>query len=107
MRLERDGSLISRTTGLTLRPEGLRLRLVDPATGERLPWREEIEEARIQAEERARNAQKRAAEEAAARQAAEEQARREAVAREAVEERIRVLEQELERLLRQAADDAG
>ncbi len=87
IRLEKDGSLVSRTTGLTLRPEGLRLRLVDTVTGERLPWHEELEEARMRAEERARNAQERAAEEAVARQAAEE--------------RLRVLEQELDRLRRQ------
>ncbi len=78
MRLEKDGSLVSRTTGLVLRPEGLRLRLVDTVTGERLPWREEIEEA----------------------------LRAEAAARRAAEERLRVLDMELDRL-RRAAEDAG
>jgi Uma2 family endonuclease len=92
MRLERDGSLVSRTTGLTLRPEGLRLRLVDTITGERLPWHEEIEEARARAEK--------------ARTRAEERADAEAAARQAAEERLRALEQELERLRRQA-EDAG
>ena len=78
IRLEKDGSLVSRTTGLTLRPEGLRLRLVDTATGEPLPWREEIEEA----------------------------LRAEAAARRAAEERLRILEQELDRL-RRAAEGTG
>jgi len=41
-----DGVLLSRTTGLTLRPEGERLRLVDTATGETLPWTAELQ-ARI------------------------------------------------------------
>ncbi|MFP5285596.1 MAG: Uma2 family endonuclease [Thermoanaerobaculia bacterium] len=38
-----DGSLASATTGLILRPEGERLRLVDPAAGPLL-WMEEIEQ---------------------------------------------------------------
>ena len=38
---EADGSLRSLTTGLLLRTEGKRLRLVDAATGEPLPWDEE------------------------------------------------------------------
>ena len=37
-----DGSLISRTTGLQLRPEGQRLRLLDPVTGEPLLSDEEV-----------------------------------------------------------------
>lgn len=41
---EADGSLRSLTTGLRLRIEGPRLRLVDVATGERLLWNEEIAE---------------------------------------------------------------
>jgi Uma2 family endonuclease len=40
--LELDGSLLSRTTGLLLRPEGERLRLVDPSTGRSLPWVQEV-----------------------------------------------------------------
>ena len=40
--LESDGGLLSRTTGLRLRPEGHRLRLVDPATGEPLLSDEEV-----------------------------------------------------------------
>lgn len=50
-----DGSLPSRTTGLILRPEGVRLRLVDAATGAPLLWREEIE-AKLEAEAAARKA---------------------------------------------------
>jgi len=86
-----DGSLESRTTGLTLRAEGERLRLVDPSTGERLLWNDELEAARRSAEERA-------AEETVARRAAEERAAAEAAARQAAEERLRLLEQELARL---------
>ena len=40
-----DGSLASRTTGLTLRPEGKRLRLVDLQTDELLLWTDEVEGA--------------------------------------------------------------
>ena len=49
-----DGTLDSRTTGLILRPEGERLRLVDRATGERLLWHEEVDIAWKAAEERVR-----------------------------------------------------
>ncbi len=38
---EADGSLRSLTTDLLLRTEGMKLRLVDIATGEPLPWDEE------------------------------------------------------------------
>lgn len=65
-----DGSLDSRTTGLILKPEGPRLRLRDQETGENLLWAEEEAEARRAAEERASRA----------------------------EERLRALEQEMERL---------
>jgi Uma2 family endonuclease len=42
---DRDGSLRSQVTGLTLRPEAdSRLRLVDTATGEPLPWDDELED---------------------------------------------------------------
>jgi len=41
---ETDGSLRSLVTGLLLRIEGPRLRLVDAATGERLLWEEERDE---------------------------------------------------------------
>jgi Uma2 family endonuclease len=39
--LEADGSMRSRTTGLTLRPEGWRLRLVDSVTAQPILWHEE------------------------------------------------------------------
>ena len=40
------GSLLSRATGLRFQPEGERLRLVDPITGETILWPEELEPAR-------------------------------------------------------------
>ncbi len=52
--LERDGTLLNRTTDLTFRPEGQRLRLVNTATGEPLLWNEELEAALQAAEERIR-----------------------------------------------------
>ena len=68
--LEADGSMRSRTTGLTLRPEGWRLRLVDSVTGRPILWNEETVAALTQ----------------------------EAAARHAAEERLRALEEELSRL---------
>jgi Uma2 family endonuclease len=68
--LNADGSLDSRTTGLQIRPEGERLRLVDPATGEPLLWNDELEAA----------------------------LKAETAARQAAEERLRKLEKELSRL---------
>jgi Uma2 family endonuclease len=53
IRPNRDGSLDLQTTGVTVRPEGERLRLVDTATGEKLLWEEELEKALRAAEERA------------------------------------------------------
>jgi Uma2 family endonuclease len=78
--LEADGTLRSGTTGLTFRPEGKRLRLVDTVTGRPILWHEELEAAFVQ--------------ETAARQA-------EAAAHRAAKERIRALEAELSRLRRQ------
>lgn len=52
--LEKDGALRSRTTGLTFRPEGERLRLVDTATAEPLLWSDELEPALRASEERIR-----------------------------------------------------
>lgn len=49
--LEPDGSLLSRTTGLRLVPEGNNLRVVDPATGRRYLWIKESEAARRALEE--------------------------------------------------------
>lgn len=65
--LEPDGSLMSRTTGLKIQPEGTNLRLIDARTaGQRYLWTEEEREARIKAEELA-------AQETAARRAVEEE----------------------------------
>lgn len=80
VRLEEDGSLRSRTTGLTLRPEGKRLRLVDSVTRVPILWHEEVEVACSQAEGALAQ---------------------EATARRAAEERVRALEAELSRLRRQ------
>jgi Uma2 family endonuclease len=80
---EPDGSLRSLTTGLLLRTEGKRLRLVDEATGETLLWDEE-RDVKFQQEQ-------------VARQAAEERADREAAARRALEEELERLRRELGR----------
>lgn len=48
---EADGSLHSRTTGVTFRNEGKRLRLINTASGELLLSNEEVREARRAAEE--------------------------------------------------------
>ena len=103
--VEKDGSLLSQTTGLLIYIEGDRLRLVDAATGERLLWDEELEAARKAEAAARRAAQRKAAKEAAARQAAEARAAEaearaaeEAAARQAAEERIRALQAELDRL---------
>lgn len=65
---EPDGSLFSQTTGLLLQREGTALHLVDPATGQRLLRRTDLEEnfsqerkARLLAESRAAQAERRAA----------------------------------------------
>ena len=50
-----DGSLESRITGLILKPEGPRLRLVDKETGEPLLSAAEADEARLAAEARIRS----------------------------------------------------
>jgi Uma2 family endonuclease len=78
-----DGALASPTTGLVLRPEGGRLRLLDAADGEPLLRVSEVQE--------------RARREAAARQAAEERAEREAAARREAEAELARLRRELER----------
>jgi Uma2 family endonuclease len=83
-----DGSLDLRTVGLTVRPEGKRLRLVDTATREKLLWADETEAARLAAEDRAVAAEERAAQEAVARREAEERAA-------AAEEHLRALAAEL------------
>jgi hypothetical protein len=105
-----DGSLDLKTTGLMVRPEGERLRLVDPATGEKLLWEDEEEEARRRDQAARRAAEERAAreaaarrEEAAARAKAEERAVQEAAARAAAEEQVRALTEELARLRAQSS----
>lgn len=105
--LEPDGSLLSRTTGLRLKREGYRLRMVDIVTGKPVLWTEELEarvakaEARAAEEAAARQAADvRAAEEAAARQAADARAVEEAAARETLEKQVRALKEELDRLRR-------
>ena len=52
-----DGSLVSQVTGLRLKLEGERLRLVDLGSGEKLLWAIEERQARIAAEARARAAE--------------------------------------------------
>jgi Uma2 family endonuclease len=96
--LQEDGTLLSQTTGLTLRPEGERLRLVDTATGEPLLWTDELEAAHAREAAARRKAEATAAKEAAARRKAEAKAAEEAAARQAAEERLRTLEEELSRL---------
>jgi Uma2 family endonuclease len=68
-----DGSLRSLTTGLILRVEGSRLRLLDAITGERLLWDDELDE----------------------------KVDHERMAREVAEQRIAALEEELDRLRRE------
>jgi Uma2 family endonuclease len=72
---EADGGLRSLATGLLLRTEGNRLRLVDAVSGEKLPWESERDEV----------------------------VRRERAARQAAEQRAELLAEELARLRRQAA----
>lgn len=82
--LSEDGTLLSRTTGLRMKSEGKRLRLIDAATGERILWPEETEAARARVE-------------AALDQA--ETARRDAETRaQAAEARARALEEEIKRI---------
>jgi Uma2 family endonuclease len=61
IRAARDGSVVSLTTGLTFQTEGNRLRLVDTATGEPLPWIDELGERLNQAERARAEAEARAA----------------------------------------------
>ncbi len=77
--LEADGTLRSQTTGMTFRPEGMRLRLVDTATGRPILWHEELEAAFAQTSEAFA---------------------REAAGRRTAEEKLRALEAELDRLRR-------
>jgi Uma2 family endonuclease len=83
--LEADGSLLSRTTSLLLKPEGKRLRLVNAVTGERILWTEELEAAHAEEAAARRTAEARAIQEALARRTAETKAAEEAAARRAEE----------------------
>jgi Uma2 family endonuclease len=58
--LSEDGTLLSRATGLRMKSEGKRLRLIDGATGERILWAEETDIAWREAEARAQAAEARA-----------------------------------------------
>jgi len=89
--VELDGSLLSRTTGLRMRPEGERLRLVDASTGKAIFWPEELLAAHAQEEAARQVAEARV-------QAAEARAAEEEAARRVTEERLRALEEELSRL---------
>ena len=91
-----DGSLFSRTTGLILRVEGIKLRLIDAITGEKLLWDEEYEPRLKEVEELAALAQERAAREAEARRAAEERAAQAERRAAQAEEEIARLRRELE-----------
>lgn len=66
-----DGSLTSQTTGLLLRVEGEKLRLVDAVSGDKLLWDDEVGDRLHELEERTSHAEARAAREAEARRAAE------------------------------------
>ena len=114
LRLDPDGSLTSRTIGISFRPQGTSLRMTDVETGQLLlnfaEWKAKAEAAerradqelaaRLVAEERAEaeSSARLAAEQRATQ--AEERAAEEAAARRASEERARALAEELERLRR-------
>jgi Uma2 family endonuclease len=98
---EADGSLMSQVTGLRLRTEGERLRLLDAATGEPLL---RIKEERAASAAAVQAAEAKASEEATARRAAEAKVSEEATARRAAEARAAAAEEELARL-RRALDE--
>jgi Uma2 family endonuclease len=93
-----DGSLLSQSTGVVFRPDGVQLRLSDAVTGAPLLRKEEEAEARRRAEVARHQAEEKAAAEARARRQAEAGAAAEAQARRQAEERVRALEEELARL---------
>jgi Uma2 family endonuclease len=92
-----DGALPSDALGLRLRREGGRLRLLDAATGEQIPWPDENAEMR-RAEAAARHA------EAAARRHAEERAREAEDRASAAETELARLQAELARLRGDSVD---
>lgn len=93
LRLAPDGSLTSRTIGISFQPQGTSLRMTDVKTGRLLLTYTEWKEKAQAAEERATRAEERAEAESAARKAAEERAAE-------AEARARVLAEEIERLRR-------
>lgn len=95
LRLAPDGGLTSRTLGITFRPQGTSLRIIDAKTGQLLLTFEEWKAKAKAAEERVEV-------EIAARRAAEERAETESAARHAAEERARALTKEIERLRRRS-----
>ena len=107
LRSEPEAALTSQVLGLELRLEAGHLRVVNPATGERLLTPAEAQEAR-RAEAAARQAaEARAAHEISARQAAEARAAHEISARQAAEARAAQSEAELERLRAELARQRG
>lgn len=90
--LEADGSLRSRTTGLWLKREGERLRMVDIATGEPILWQEEIGAARTGAEARAQAAEARAEVALAKAEAAEARAEAAEARAQVAEDRAQIAE---------------
>ncbi|MBW8873398.1 MAG: Uma2 family endonuclease [Acidobacteria bacterium] len=92
-----DGSLLSRTTGLWMKPEGDGLRLVDAETKAPILWTEE-RWAPNKAVVARQAAEAKISEDVAARRAAEARAAEETAALREIEERIRALEKELGRL---------
>ena len=86
------GELKSEVLGVSLRPEGKRLRLRDLRNGEALLDHDEMEDARRAAEQAKRTAERQRDEEAATRRAAERRRDREAGARRAAETRVAELE---------------
>jgi hypothetical protein len=99
-----DGSLVSQVTGLRLTLEGMRLRLVDLANGQKLPWTTEERAAR-EAAEAARDAERTARMASEAQRAIERTAREAAEAqRDAAEAKARAAEEEILRL-RRALDE--
>jgi len=91
MPLVEDGTLLSRTARLRMRPEGQRLRLIDAVTAEPILWPEEAELARGKAERARQEAETARQEAEAAKRGAEARAQ-------AAEVRAKALEEELKRL---------
>ena len=97
--VNRDGTMTSRELGAKLRREGYLLRVIDPATGEPVPWEGEVVEKIREADRRAAEAAQRA--DAATQQAAEAAQRairsdQRAAAAEAEAARLRALLEQLQ-----------